>query len=104
MQAIRSKLGVMSSNYALLDDPASWTAFSTPSPQNKPSDKQHGLWQSQVVKSDDIAHGLTDQANHYKADLIVMASHGRKGIKRLLLGSETLAVLTHAKTPVLVLR
>jgi nucleotide-binding universal stress UspA family protein len=59
---------------------------------------------TKVVKSDDIAHGLMDQANHYKADLIVMASHGRKGIKRFLLGSETLAVLTHAKTPVLVLR
>jgi nucleotide-binding universal stress UspA family protein len=59
---------------------------------------------TKVVKSDDIAHGLMDQASHYKADLIVMASHGRKGIKRLLLGSETLAVLTHAKTPVLVLR
>ena len=39
----------MSSNYALLDDPASWTAFSTPSPDNKSSDKAHGLWQSQVV-------------------------------------------------------
>jgi nucleotide-binding universal stress UspA family protein len=33
-----------------------------------------------------------------------MASHGRKGIKRLLLGSETLSVLTHAQIPVLVLR
>jgi len=33
-----------------------------------------------------------------------MASHGRKGIKRLLLGSETSAVLTHANIPVLVLR
>ena len=59
---------------------------------------------TKVVKSDDISHGLMDQANHYKADLIVMASHGRKGIKRLLLGSETLAVLTHVKIPVLVLR
>jgi nucleotide-binding universal stress UspA family protein len=59
---------------------------------------------TKVVKSDDIAHGLMDQASHYKADLIVMASHGRKGIKRLLLGSETLAVLTHVKIPVLVLR
>ena len=39
----------MSSNYALLDEPANWTAFSTPSPQNKTSDKEHGLWQSQVV-------------------------------------------------------
>jgi len=36
--------------------------------------------------------------------LVVMASHGRKGIKRLLLGSETLGVLTHANIPVLVLR
>ena len=48
--------------------------------------------------------GLVDQAEHFKAELIVMASHGRKGIKRLLLGSETLAVLTHVKIPVLVLR
>ena len=63
-----------------------------------------GVVGTKVVKSDDIAHGLIDQASHYKADLIVMASHGRKGIKRLLLGSETLAVLTHVKIPVLVLR
>jgi len=33
-----------------------------------------------------------------------MASHGRRGIKRLLLGSETQHVLTHASLPVLVLR
>jgi Cu2+-exporting ATPase len=39
----------MSSNYVLLDDPTSWTAFSTPSPENTSTDKQHGLWQSQVV-------------------------------------------------------
>jgi nucleotide-binding universal stress UspA family protein len=36
--------------------------------------------------------------------VIIMASHGRKGLKRMLLGSETLAVLTHVKVPVLVLR
>jgi nucleotide-binding universal stress UspA family protein len=57
-----------------------------------------------VVKSDDIAQGLMDTADQLKSDLIVMASHGRKGIKRLLLGSETLSVLTHASIPVLVLR
>ena len=57
-----------------------------------------------VIKSDDIAQGLIDQAEQFKAELIVMASHGRKGIKRLLLGSETMAVLTHVKIPVLVLR
>ena len=60
--------------------------------------------QTAVVKSDDIAQGVTDKAGSFKADVIVMASHGRKGIKRLLLGSETLAVLTHVKVPVLVLR
>jgi nucleotide-binding universal stress UspA family protein len=37
-------------------------------------------------------------------DLVVMASHGRRGIKRVLLGSETQQVLTHAKVPVLVLK
>jgi nucleotide-binding universal stress UspA family protein len=60
--------------------------------------------QTAVVKSDDIAQGVIDKAGSFKADVIVMASHGRKGIKRLLLGSETLAVLTHVKVPVLVLR
>jgi nucleotide-binding universal stress UspA family protein len=59
---------------------------------------------TQVVKSDDIAQGLIDTADKHASDLIVMASHGRKGIKRLLLGSETISVLTHAKLPVLVLR
>jgi nucleotide-binding universal stress UspA family protein len=33
-----------------------------------------------------------------------MASHGRRGIEGLLLGSETMKVLTHSKTPVLVCR
>jgi nucleotide-binding universal stress UspA family protein len=36
-------------------------------------------------------------------DLIVMASHGRRGVQGLLIGSETNKVLTHTKTPVLVL-
>jgi nucleotide-binding universal stress UspA family protein len=39
-----------------------------------------------------------------KCDLIVMASHGRRGVKGLLLGSETQKVLTHSKIPVLVIR
>lgn len=57
-----------------------------------------------VVKSDLIAESLIAQANEHGCDLIVMASHGRKGIKRLLLGSETQHVLTHSHVPVLVLR
>ena len=39
-----------------------------------------------------------------KCDLIVMASHGRRGLAGLLLGSETAKVLTHSKVPVLVCR
>ena len=57
-----------------------------------------------VIKSDDISDGLVKAANKMKADLIVMAWHGRKGIKRVLLGSETQNVLTHSEVPVLVLR
>jgi nucleotide-binding universal stress UspA family protein len=48
--------------------------------------------------------GIIDAAKEQSCDLIVMASHGRKGLEGLLLGSETLKVLTHSKTPVLVCR
>jgi len=43
-------------------------------------------------------------AKKVKADAIVMASHGRRGIASLLLGSETTKVLTHSTLPVLVVR
>ena len=43
-------------------------------------------------------------ARSKKCDLIVMASHGRRGLSGLLLGSETTKVLTHSKVPVLVVR
>jgi nucleotide-binding universal stress UspA family protein len=57
-----------------------------------------------TVKSDLIAEAIIATAKRNKCDLIVMASHGRRGLKRLLLGSETQQVLTHSHTPVLVLR
>ena len=47
---------------------------------------------------------ILDLAKQQSCDLIVMASHGRRGLKRLLLGSETQHVLTHGTIPVLVLR
>ena len=59
---------------------------------------------STVVKSDLIAESIIAAAKKHKADIVVMASHGRKGIKRILLGSEALAVLTHSEVPVLILR
>jgi nucleotide-binding universal stress UspA family protein len=43
-------------------------------------------------------------ARSRKCDLIVMASHGRRGLAALVLGSETTKVLTHSKIPVLVCR
>ncbi|MBQ0822842.1 universal stress protein [Microvirga sp. HBU67558] len=43
-------------------------------------------------------------AESQRCDLIVMASHGRGGVSALLLGSETMKVLSHSKIPVLVVR
>ena len=57
-----------------------------------------------VAKSDVVSDALIAAAKKHKADVIVMASHGRRGVKRLLLGSETQQVLTHSEIPVLVLR
>lgn len=57
-----------------------------------------------VMKSELIAEAIIEAARVHKSELIVMASHGRRGLKRLLMGSETLHVLTHSHTPVLVLR
>jgi len=57
-----------------------------------------------LAKSDIVSDALIAASKKHEVDLIVMASHGRKGVKRLLLGSETLQVLTHSETPVLVLR
>ncbi|MBI3919428.1 MAG: universal stress protein [Betaproteobacteria bacterium] len=58
------------------------------------------------------AHAMSDlpyeeiikAAQRHKCDLIFMASHGRSGIARLLLGSQTSKVLAHTKVPVLVHR
>lgn len=57
-----------------------------------------------TVKSDLVSDAVIAATKKHKCDLIVMASHGRRGIKRLLLGSETQQVLTHSHVPVLVLR
>ena len=57
-----------------------------------------------AVRSDLVAEAILAAARKNRCDLVVMASHGRKGLKRLLLGSETQHVLTHGNIPVLVLR
>ena len=47
---------------------------------------------------------IIDIAASKHCDLIVMSSHGRRGIAAVILGSETVKVLTHSKIPVLVYR
>lgn len=47
---------------------------------------------------------ILDQAKQQGCDLIVMASHGRRGVSALLLGSETNRVLTHSPLPVLIVK
>ena len=54
--------------------------------------------------SDIPYEAIIASAEEAGADLIFMASHGRRGISGLLLGSETQKVLTHSKIPVLVYR
>ncbi len=50
------------------------------------------------------AEGIIATAKDKSCDLIVMASHGRRGIDRLLLGSQANEVLTHSKVPALIVR
>jgi nucleotide-binding universal stress UspA family protein len=47
---------------------------------------------------------IIDHAKRMQCDLVVMASHGRRGVSALLLGSETQKVLTHSAVPVLIVR
>jgi nucleotide-binding universal stress UspA family protein len=47
---------------------------------------------------------ILDHAKNEAIDLIVMASHGRRGVAALLLGSETQRVLTHSEVPVLIVK
>lgn len=64
-----------------------------------------GLQSSAIVASSDLPYQqIIEVARKRKCDLVVMASHGRRGLTGLLLGSETVKVLTHSKVPVLVVR
>jgi nucleotide-binding universal stress UspA family protein len=54
-----------------------------------------------MVRSGDAAESILDQARHDASDLIVMGTHGRSGLARLVLGSVTEQVLRHAGCPVL---
>ncbi|MFZ1471033.1 MAG: universal stress protein [Paracoccaceae bacterium] len=56
------------------------------------------------ITNDSPAEAIVEAAKSYGCDLIVMASHGRRGVSRLLLGSQTAEVVSHSPVPVLVVR
>eukprot|EP01036_Dinobryon_divergens_P055290 gene55290-73847_t len=57
---------------------------------------------SSVIESHSTWRGVVEAADSAGADLIVMGSHGRKGLEKLVLGSVTQAVLSHTRRSVLV--
>lgn len=59
---------------------------------------------TEAAVSDHPYKAIIETAEKRGCDLILMASHGRRGVGGVLLGSETHRVLTHSKIPVLVLR
>jgi nucleotide-binding universal stress UspA family protein len=72
---------------------------------NEAAAKVAGVVSASVSTVSDVPYeAIIAAAEQAGADLIFMASHGRRGISGLLLGSETQKVLTHSKIPVLVYR
>ncbi len=56
------------------------------------------------IKDDYPADGILRVSDEQDCDLIIMASHGRRGLSRLILGSQANHVVTHSKRPVLICR
>jgi nucleotide-binding universal stress UspA family protein len=57
-----------------------------------------------VIEAHTAWRGIVEAGHSLEADLIVMGSHGRNGLEKLVLGSVAQAVLSHTKLPVLVVR
>jgi len=57
-----------------------------------------------VIEAHTAWRGIVEAGVSLNADLIVMGSHGRSGLEKLMLGSVAQAVLSHTKLPVLVVR
>jgi nucleotide-binding universal stress UspA family protein len=105
-------------------EPFPYSAISEmqPVPPQEFYDAQERIAAARVKEATDLAQGagmacgghtvealhpweaILDHAKNQGCDLIVMASHGRRGLSALLLGSETQKVLTHSPVPVLVIR
>ena len=59
---------------------------------------------AETIERSAVFEGILDAATEQGCDLIVMGSHGRSGVKALILGSETQKVLTHSRIPVLLIK
>jgi nucleotide-binding universal stress UspA family protein len=57
-----------------------------------------------VIEGEEVYRHILDAADQHRCDLICMASHGRRGVAAIVLGSETHKVLIHSRIPVLVVR
>jgi nucleotide-binding universal stress UspA family protein len=67
--------------------------------------KTHGVaYETVHIKDQHPAEGIVKAATDKGCDLIVMASHGRRGVSRVLLGSQANEVVTHSKVPTLIVR
>lgn len=67
--------------------------------------EEHGIAvKGSVVEGHAIYRSILDTAEAVNADLVVMGSHGRRGLEKLVLGSVTAQVLSHAHLSVLVVR
>jgi nucleotide-binding universal stress UspA family protein len=66
--------------------------------------RQAGLEVETAVRQGDPRSAIVDEASEWRADLIVLGSHGRTGIKRLLLGSVAGSVVSHAPCSVEIVR
>ena len=56
------------------------------------------------IEHEEPYKAIIDTAERNKCDVIVMGSHGRRGVSAIVLGSETVKVLTHSTIPVIVVR
>lgn len=66
--------------------------------------KEHGVkCENVLIEASNVDQGILEQAEAHKCNLIVMGTHGRRGLNRLLMGSVARSVLSHAKIPVLVI-
>ena len=65
---------------------------------------EHGVQCETVAVTDAAAEAIIKTADSKQCDLIVMSSHGRRGLARMLLGSQAMRVLTLSSVPVLICR